>query len=165
MKHERYKFLVKCFSEGYKVDLRRLVVVNRKGKDLSTTNRGKRAPAVSLKGRYFSITEVISTWMGMDVIDNYCFYKDGNSSNYHPSNLIWADKVEGNKWSSQNCNHPNKKLDYKKVKFIRNVKLENGLTRKKLAERFGVSFDTIRDIRTSTKAKWEERVRMFNRIK
>lgn len=156
MSGERYVFLIESFKQGYKVDLKRLVVISKYTRDLSITKHKKRTPVVTIRGKQYSITEVIGTWMGMDVIDNYCFFKDGNVENYHPGNLIWTSREKGNVWLNLE-NPPKAKLTRGMADFIKGFKIEgSGLKLKDLAALYGVSYHTVRDIRTRSKNIWRE---------
>lgn len=154
MNYKRYEFLMESFEQGYKVDLKNLILISKTGRTLSITLHKKRTPIVTIRSKQYSITEVIGAWMGMNVIDNYCFFKDGNVNNYHPGNLIWASKEDGNTWLNLK-NPPTAKLNRSMVKFIREFELKgSGIKIKDLAEMYGVSHYTIKDIRSKTACKW-----------
>jgi hypothetical protein len=156
MSYERYRFLAESFQQGYKVDLGKLIIINKFGRQLSITKHNKRTPVVSIRSRQYSVTEVIGAWMGMDVIDNWCFFKDGNTQNYHPGNLIWTTREAGNVWLNL-MNPPRAKLTRGMVNFIKSFTIEgSGLKLRDLADMYGVSYHTIIDIRTKSKGMWRE---------
>ena len=138
------------------MDLKKLKIINIYGKELKIKSYGGRAPTVSLRGRNFSVVEVIGVWMGMDVIDKCCFFKDGDKLNYHPGNLIWTTKEKGVKWSNYIAPR-NSKLNREMVKFIRSFNLTGtGVSVQDLADTYGVSFHTIKNIRAKSKRYWQE---------
>jgi hypothetical protein len=133
-----------------------LTVVSSSGKTLSITQHYKRTPVVTVKSKQYSMSEVIGTWIGMNVIDNSCFFTDGDSENYHPGNLMWLSKEEGHRWIN-NKRPPKAKITKEMALFIRRLDIkESGLTRKQLAEMYGVSFETIKEIRKTKTRIWKE---------
>lgn len=83
-------------------------------------------------------------------------HKDGNRFNNHVDNLEWVTMEENNYHAlitglkPRGENHPNSKYTEETVRLIREMR-DKGFSRKETAERLGVTFSFVRDVRCTNK--------------
>lgn len=108
MNAERYERLKRLFENKiYFVRLKELAIyttINKRGEPVTKLNpiikiskQGirKYVRVTENKKQYeYDMHEIISVWCGIFVIDKNCFFKDGDRTNCHPSNLYWHFRDE-----------------------------------------------------------------------
>lgn len=181
MTRDTYIFIRKSLDKGYKLDLKTLDVYSPYGRLLKKQKprkentgdhvcleitdvkvvkdeNGQNKVETKIIPRKIAISNIIGVFLGMDVIDNICVPKDGNSSNYHPGNLLWLDKKSAASFMMKKNREKFSKLTFSDVKEIRTAILKgSSITLKSLAEKYNVSENTISSLRCKNKKnRWTE---------
>lgn len=181
MTKDTYIFIRKALDKGYKLDLKTLDVYSPYGRllkkqkprkentgdyvcleitDVKVTKDKDDKNKVETKiiPRKIAISNIIGVFLGMDVIDNICVPKDGNSNNYHPGNLLWLDRKSAASFMMKKNREKFSKLTFNDVKEIRSAILKgSSVTLKSLAEKYNVSEQTIASLRCKSKNnRWTE---------
>jgi len=147
MNRERYERLVELFkTKQYFVDLRTLTLWSnicqykphkkKMEPTIKVKHNKKRAyvrVVINTKRYEYEMHEIISVWVGINVIEQKCYFIDGSRLNYHPSNLMWHDKNINPAARGEKCGKH--KLTVKDVEEIRMAECPKHNTKIKLLKK------------------------------
>lgn len=126
---------------------------------------------VTLHGKQYPLHRLVAQLFHPESYNKMLFvnHKDGNKQNNFASNLEWVTQKENIEHSMKNKLQPNKVSTYK-GKFskrermqIKNLWDSGKMSKRKIAERYGVSHTCICDI-LNDKYKYTERINVFEEV-
>lgn len=83
-------------------------------------------------------------------------HKDGNRLNNRPENLYYGTYSDNNRDTVRHGNRNRATLNPQQVREIRLLLEEGDLTRQQIADEFGISLSTVKDIRARRTYDWVE---------